>query len=55
MAKSIGREVEKNNASWAEKSRPVKVERVFPAGKGQPDDHGVSGGYLERGKRNASN
>ncbi|HEV8032615.1 MAG TPA: hypothetical protein VGP42_16505 [Stellaceae bacterium] len=50
MAKSIAREVEKNGESWRSKSGPVKkqIEREFPRGQGQRDDHGVSGGYLQR-------
>jgi hypothetical protein len=48
MAKSVGREVEKNSEDWAKSSRPAKVEREFPRGKGQVADHAGSGGYLQR-------
>jgi hypothetical protein len=48
MAKNIGREVEKNGKSWAEKSRPAKVEREFPRGENQVEDHAGSGGFLQR-------
>jgi hypothetical protein len=48
MAKSIAREVKKNSEDWAKSSRPVKVERTFPAGRGQPPDQAPNGGYLQR-------
>ena len=50
MAKNIASEVKRNGESWRSKSGPVQkqIERAFPAGKGQPDDHPVHGGYLQR-------
>jgi hypothetical protein len=50
MAKSVRREVERNGESWAEKSRPAKVEREFPRGRGQADDHPIHGGFLQQRK-----
>jgi hypothetical protein len=48
MTKNIGAEVKRNGEEWAKSSRPAKVERVFPRGRSQPDDHAPHGGYLQR-------
>jgi hypothetical protein len=52
MAKSIGREVAKNNESWVNeswvKNPRAGIEQTFPAGKGQVDDHAPYGGYLQQ-------